>query len=193
MNPYRARIWDSIKSTLPILNENPKLLDFGSGDGWFASMMAKELPTASITPLDIKRRDAVLVEPYIHDPGKPLPFADREFDLVYAVDVLHHCEVPADKLRELIRVADQYILLKDHNYGTFAGKAALAVLDELGNKKFGIPSLYKYQQNWNWEPILREAGWMRVNFIYPLQCHVGPLGWVTNKLQYLSLYKRQGA
>ena len=191
MNPYRARIWEFLKSTLPTLDEKARLLDFGSGDGWFASMMAKELPTASITPLDVKRREAVLVEPLIHDPSKSLPFGDREFDLVYAVDVLHHCEVPANQLRELIRVADKYILLKDHNYTSFAGKATLALLDELGNKKFGTPSLYQYQQNWNWESIFNDAGWVRTEFIHPLRCHVGPLGWATNQLQYLSLYKRQ--
>ncbi len=119
-----------------------RVLDFGCGDGWFASQVLAKQRARELVPLDVKRREHVFVEPLVCAPDTPLPFPDAAFDLAYSVDVLHHCSDPFMQLDELTRVSRRYLLIKDHNYSSAAGRLALAVLDELGNRKFGIPSPY---------------------------------------------------
>jgi len=167
------------------------VLDFGSGDGWFASRLLAENLTLELVALDIKRRESVYLEPCIYVPGGDLPFEDGSFDLAYSVDVLHHCDDPFSQLDELTRVSRRYLLIKDHNYSSAAGRLALAVLDELGNRKFGIPSPYNYQHAWSWTEHLARRGWVQKILIHPAPCHVGPLGLLTNSLQYVALYERE--
>jgi hypothetical protein len=63
-------------------------------------------------------------------------------------------------------------------------------LDELGNRRFGIPSPYQYQRNWEWHTHLLANGWRALSFIHPAICHTGILGAMTNGLQYVALYER---
>jgi 2-polyprenyl-3-methyl-5-hydroxy-6-metoxy-1,4-benzoquinol methylase len=70
-----------------------RTLDFGSGDGWFASELRAAGQVGELTAIDVKRRPISIVEPMIYDGGR-LPFDDRAFDLIYSVDVLHHCPEP---------------------------------------------------------------------------------------------------
>ncbi len=195
MNPYRVR-------TLPVLEDLIRhassdsaasgapcraALDFGSGDGWFASRLAPRF--AALTAVDVVRRDTVLVEPRLYD-GGTLPFPDRAFDLAYSVDVVHHCPDPGAALAELARCARSWLLLKDHTYRTPAGFAALCVLDELGNRRFGIPSPRRYQRGWEWERRLEVLGFSLERRVHPLACHAGALGALTNRLQFAALFRR---
>jgi SAM-dependent methyltransferase len=190
MNPYRLSVWTHIEAQLRALGPIESALDFGCGDGWFASKVLQADLVKQLTPLDVKRREHVHVEPVIYEPGSSLPFADRSFDLVYTVDVLHHCDDPFAQLTDIARVARQYVLIKDHTYRSKAGQVALAVLDELGNRKFGIPSPYRYQRGWEWTAHLEQQGFKQVSLTHPLPCHAGILGALTNSLQYLALYQR---
>jgi SAM-dependent methyltransferase len=123
-------------------------------------------------------------------PGDRLPFADRAFDLSYAVDVLHHCPQPRDSLKELARCTRRWLLLKDHTYRSFAGWWTLACLDELGNRRFGIPSPYRYMRNWEWFDVLTDAGFELRQRIHPAAVHPGGLGWATNHLQFVAVWER---
>lgn len=193
MNPYRKRVWAECLPLLQGLEGVREILDFGCGDGWFATQVGALFPAGRLTPLDVKRRDAVLVEPMIYEPGAALPFADASMDLVYAVDVLHHCHAPEFYLDELGRVSRKYLLIKDHSYRSPLGYAALAILDELGNRRFGIPSPQHYQRGRAWTDHLARRGWSLRKMIDPCHCHVGLLGALTNGLQYMALYQRDGS
>lgn len=190
MNPYRERIWAQLSSLLKSVELRGRVLDFGCGDGWFASQVRTANLAGVLVPVDVKRRDNVLVEPTIYAPGEPLPFQDREFDLTYAIDVLHHCDDPFAQLDDLDRVTSRHLIIKDHTYRTAAGRWTLAILDELGNRRFGIPSPYHYQFGWTWSNHLREKGWALRGMIHPMGCHVGVMGKLTNPLQYLAHYER---
>jgi SAM-dependent methyltransferase len=189
MNPYRLRILPMLLDLLRERGPVDATLDFGSGDGWFAQQMRQSGLVGEVTPVDVKRRENSLVEPLIYD-GRRLPFPDSSFDLVYSVDVLHHCPDPAASLRDLVRCSNRLVLLKDHTWRTRLGKLGLAVLDELGNRQFGIPCLYKYQQRWDWFPIIESAGFRLVRLMHPLPCHVGMLGRLSNHLQFAALWER---
>jgi SAM-dependent methyltransferase len=189
MNPYRRRIFEDFRTLLQPYATIETSLDFGGGDGWFAMSLQQAGLVKKVTPIDVQARPNTHVPVTLYD-GKTIPFEDRSFDLVTSTDVLHHCPDPKAALAEAVRCSRRFFLLKDHTYRHFPGKLALAVLDELGNRKFGIPSLYLYQKRWEWSGVLEDAGFVQRQLIHPAQCHTGPLGWTTNHLQFISLWER---
>ncbi|MCE1239287.1 MAG: class I SAM-dependent methyltransferase [Azonexaceae bacterium] len=190
MNAYRRRIWQEFCVLIKKIDTPAKILDFGCGDGWFASRLQGCFSRAFLVPLDVKRRERLVIEPVIFSAGEKLPFNDGDFDLVYAVDVLHHCHSPEFYLDELSRVSRRYILIKDHTWQRRWEFWALAILDELGNRRFGIPSPQHYQYSNDWSEFLGARGWRLSQMIHPCRCHVGILGALTNRLQYIALYER---
>lgn len=189
--PYRRSIVNGIAAVLADRTTIERTLDFGAGDGFFASHLPRVAPVGTVTPVDVVERTASWVKPMLYD-GHTLPFADGSFDLAYAVDVLHHCPDPLQALAEMARCTRRYLLVKDHNHTGVIGKAVLAVLDELGNRRFGIPSPYRYQQRWAWVDWIEAHGFVRRGWQHPMPCHRGPLAW-TNQLQFLGLWERVDA
>lgn len=186
---YRDRVLSAIDRALPLVQPAARTaLDFGSGDGFFCAQLRER--GLSVTPVDVVERAHSLVAPQLYD-GGALPFPDRCFDLAYAIDVLHHCPDPRFAIAELTRCSAGWLLIKDHNCDGAVGHFALAVLDELGNRRFGIPSPGRYQRAWGWLPWIEGAGFERVQFSHPLHCHVGPLGTLTNGLQFIGLWRRR--
>src|SRR5881392_299865 len=116
MSAYKARVLEILASVLRGHGPVERALDFGAGDGWFAVRRARSVH-----------------EVMLYD-GTHLPFDDRSFDLAYALDALHHCPDPLASLRELARCTRWALLLKDHVHQGSAGRAALAVLDDVGNR-----------------------------------------------------------
>ncbi len=188
---YRGRILDEALQALAPLGELPRALDFGSGDGFFALELARQARIGHITPVDVVQREHSWVQPELYA-GDRLPFEDRSFDLVYAMDVLHHCPDPPAALADMARCTARYLMLKDHNQRGWLGAWTLAVLDELGNRRFGIPSPYRYQHDWSWVRWLESQGFARRHWRHPMLCHRGPLA-VTNRLQFFGLWERTHA
>lgn len=188
MSAYRQRILQSIEAALKPLGPLEAALDFGAGDGFFASHLAARTGLRHITPIDVVERARSFVKPRLYA-GDKLPFADGSFDLAYAVDVLHHCPDPLQALADLARCTRRYLLLKDHNHEGRLGGLTLGVLDELGNRRFGIPSPYLYQRHWAWVKWIEAQGFRRLQFVHPMRCHHGVLGW-TNGLQFMGLWER---
>lgn len=189
MTDYRNNVLAIIERALNGLNGLTSALDFGAGDGWYAMSLVKSGRLGRIETVDVKLRAHVHIVPRLYD-GTTLPYADASFDLAYAVDVLHHCPNPKSAIEEIMRVARRYILIKDHRCTSLVGRYTLAILDELGNRRFGIPSTYRYQQHWEWDAWLAEGGWRKVWLEYPATCHKGLLGRLTNNLQYVAVYEK---
>ena len=185
---YRPRTLEYLQKIIAPLGVH-EILDFGAGDGYFASNIASMPGITNVTAIDVKERKHSLVKPLIYD-GKRLPFADRSYDLVYAVDVVHHCLDPLQALNDMMRCARRYLLLKDHNYETIWGRWMLALLDEVGNRRFGIPSPHLYQKKWEWLDWIENNGFKRVHLIHPVACQNGPLS-LTNKFQFVCLWERE--
>jgi SAM-dependent methyltransferase len=165
-----------------------RALDFGSGDGWFARQMRQSPGIGEVVPVDVLRREGSLVEPILYD-GTRLPYEDRHFDLSYAVDVVHHCPDPARSLEDLLRVTRRFFLLKDHTWSSLPAKVLLGLLDEVGNRRFGVPCVYKHQRGWEWFDVLRAAGFEERRRVHPAPCHVGPMRLV-NRFEFVSVWQR---
>lgn len=192
VNFYRQRIWQHL---LPLLDEIGPLhsaLDFGSGDGWFTRQMADSGLIAHLSAIEVQKRPGVYFEPQLYT-GGPLPFAPREFDLVSALDVMHHCPHPKRQLEELLQVCGRYFLLKDHTYSTPLGKITLGLMDNVGNHKFGVPVRYRYQHGHEWARVFREAGFKLRRRLHPLDVHPRSRAFFINSFEIVELWERTDA
>jgi hypothetical protein len=187
---YRQRILNAADALLRPLKPLNRALDFGAGDGWFARQIESRGLARNVTSIDVRQWPGSVTRPIIFD-GQRLPFCDRTFDLTYAIDVLHHCPQPEHMLDEVLRCTSLYLLMKDHTYKDLLGWGTLCILDEVGNRRFGVPSVYRYQRNWNWSSRIASHGFELQQLIYPATCHRGVLGFMTNHLQFVSLWRRQ--
>lgn len=177
-----------MQQLLTALGTTNKALDVGAGDGWFAMSLERMGICDTVTAVDVEPRPRAFHPVEIYD-GERLPFPDRAFDLVYAVDVVHHADDPSKLLADMARCTRRCLLLKDHTWRTKWGWFALAAMDEVGNRRFGVRSVYNYQHGWEWDAVLRGAELGRVEQLHPLACHTRLLGRLTNSLQFLALWQ----
>ena len=140
--------------------------------------------------MEVQSRNHCLVQPVLFD-GRHLPFPDRSFELAYSIDVLHHCDDPQASLREMLRCTARLLVIKDHTYRTPFGRLTLSILDELGNRRFGIPSLYHFQRAWQWFPWIEQGGFKLRTLVHPAPCHGGIYGWAANRMEFLAVWERQ--
>ena len=133
------------------------VLDVGCGDGEIAWLLGQSRPDLTLTGVDVLVRENTRVPVKAFD-GRTLPFTDGSFDVVTFVDVLHHCEWPADLLREARRVARQAIIIKDHSLEGFAAERTLRFMDGVGNRRYGVALPYNYLRHDQWTAMFAELG-----------------------------------
>ena len=107
--PYQVQVRADVLQILP--PDVRSVLDVGCGDGLITNALPGRL---RVVGLDISPQAlAHLRRPAVVGSVVELPFADRSFDLVMANDVLEHLpdEAYARARRELVRVADRYVLV----------------------------------------------------------------------------------
>ncbi len=186
---YREGVLAILEQLMRLQPPARRLLDFGAGDGWFTSRLRDRGLATFAIGVDVLSSANSVSRPLLYD-GKRLPFADRAFDVTCALDVLHHCPVPEDALAEVARCTSRTLVVKDHTYRGASGWLALAVLDELGNRRFGVPSPRHYQREWAWNATLQECGFVLRHMVHPAPCHSGLLGTLTNGLQFVAVWER---
>lgn len=89
----------------PSLNK-VRIVDLGSGEGKFKKLLERK--GAVVLGVDKEGGDIK------HDLNEPLPFRDKEFDLVVSLAVLEHLEKPEVFLREVKRIAHAGVLTTPH-------------------------------------------------------------------------------
>jgi SAM-dependent methyltransferase len=189
MNAYRQNVLLILQEILAPTRPVARALDFGAGDGWFAAQLSRAGCFEAVCAIDVQRRPNACFAPIVYYDGGRLPFADREFDLSYAIDVFHHCRDPRLALDDMLRCTRRHVVIKDHTYASALGFVALCALDEIGNRRFGIPSRYAYQRRWEWFSLLAERGFRLVRLVHPAACHTGILS-KTNRLQFVAHFTR---
>jgi len=122
-NPVVKRLMAGFEAALDELfrSADPQsLLDVGCGEGVLIHDWAQRLADRRVVGIDLDdpmlqaewaKRDAPNLEYRVMDAGKPLPFADGEFDVATAIEVLEHVPDPEYSLAEMARVAQRYLLV----------------------------------------------------------------------------------
>jgi SAM-dependent methyltransferase len=131
------------------LPANAAVLDIGCGDGSIAHAIGQRRPDLSITGVDVLVRPETRI-PVIGYDGSTLPFADRSFDAVVLVDVVHHADDPRRLLAEAARVSRDRVLIKDHVADGFLAGPTLRLMDWVGNARHGVRLPYNYLTRAEW-------------------------------------------
>lgn len=163
------------------------VLDLGCGDGQVAFSLMRLRPDLSVEGVDIVPRAKTLVPVTQYD-GVTLPYADKSFDYVTIVDVLHHTTDPVPVLREACRVARQGVVIKDHLREGFMAQTTLAVMDWIGNFGDGVPMPYNYLSRSEWQAALFAARLEMVSSEENLGIYLPPISWIADRhLHFVAL------
>lgn len=187
---YRERSFGLMRNLLEPLGQIEIAIDVGAGEGWYAKRLMQERLVQNCIPVEVSQRSHTEIEPIIYD-GKTLPFQDNSVQLAYSIDVVHHAEDPFELLDEMARISSKWILLKDHTFESSLGQITLKILDEIGNRRFGILSPGRYQRAWAWLEHLESLGFTVAFLQHPAICHSGVLGSLTNSLQFIALLEKK--
>jgi 2-polyprenyl-3-methyl-5-hydroxy-6-metoxy-1,4-benzoquinol methylase len=121
-NPLVRRMMDGFESALDDLLEAASpmsLLDVGCGEGVLVHQWAQRLEPARVVGIDLEepsiqagwtQRTAPNLE-YRVMRAENLPFAENEFDLACAIEVLEHVPDPEHTLAEMARCAEHRLLV----------------------------------------------------------------------------------
>jgi SAM-dependent methyltransferase len=160
---YRIRVTEYIARLLP--PDGPcSILDVGAGDGYLGVFLETNRPKTSVVGVEVEPR--LLSHPRasvaLYD-GLSLPFSDRAFDFVLLTNVLHHAQRMVDLFRESCRVGRRAVLIKDHVSRGHFDRWRLALLDILGNRRFGASVAGDYLDPERWNLVLEQARCGRVS------------------------------
>jgi 2-polyprenyl-3-methyl-5-hydroxy-6-metoxy-1,4-benzoquinol methylase len=121
-NPVVRRLMASFERTLDELMASARpqsVLDVGCGEGVLVHRWALQMPHARLLGIDLEEgsiqagwaeRQAPNLE-YRTMPAEDLPFADGEFELASAIEVLEHVPDPEHTLAEMARCAERHLLV----------------------------------------------------------------------------------
>ena len=114
MGGFERNLNDLFASTAP-----RSLLDIGCGEGVLTHRWATELAPGRVVGVDLDdpliaaewaTRQAPNLE-FVAHRAENLPFADNEFELATAIEVLEHVPDPAHTLAEMARCASRHVLV----------------------------------------------------------------------------------
>lgn len=181
------RLSELLSATIP---RSCTVLDVGSGDGKLAWSLLQRRPDLTIEGVDVllQERTAIPVKSF---DGANLPYADSTFDAVMLVDVLHHMLEPEALLREALRVARQWLIVKDHVMRGYGAALRLRLMDYAGNSDHGVALPYNYLSEKQWEELERTLN-VRLNTkINDLGLYRWPLDSIFGSgLHFLALYEK---
>ena len=121
-NPLVRRLMASFERTLDELlarAEPRSLLDVGCGEGVLVHRWAQQLGERRVVGVDLEEesiqagwaeREGPNLE-YRTMPAEDLPFAENEFELASAIEVLEHVPDPEHTVAEMARCAERHLLV----------------------------------------------------------------------------------
>jgi ubiquinone/menaquinone biosynthesis C-methylase UbiE len=139
-----------------------EVLDLGSGTGRLSRWLAKRVgirPTLTdVTEFGNRVRDL----PYVRmtDP-LVAPFADRSFDAVLLLFVLHHVASWSDQERlvaEAVRVARRRVVILEDTPTSSVDRAFNVAWDWLLNLRHGVPTPFTFRTARGWREVFGRLG-----------------------------------
>ncbi|GAB6037014.1 hypothetical protein JCM15519_15730 [Fundidesulfovibrio butyratiphilus] len=149
LEKLRVVLGETLQS-LPLGGGGISMLDVGCGDMRLSESLAGARPDVELTCLDVYSPpqggpDASRWAKYRRFDGTRLEFADKRYDVVLLVDVLHHAEAEnrPHLLREAVRVG-RHVIVKDHFQYGVVSNATLRLMDFVGNWGYGVSVPRRY-------------------------------------------------
>jgi len=137
------------------LKSGDNILDIGCGFG----MLGKAVLSHDKCPdgvvyrgVEKARRGGEQIEVIEHKVG-PLPFSDKEFDVVILADVLHHEQHEEFLLSEAVRVTRRILIIKDHKPEGLLSFWRICFLDWAANNPHDVECLYRYHTRAEWRQL----------------------------------------
>ncbi|MDY6938522.1 MAG: class I SAM-dependent methyltransferase [Cyanobacteriota bacterium] len=185
MNRRVDRLADRLMSLIP-QGESLEGLDVGCGSGEIADTIQKWRSNVRLQGVDVLVRPHTQISVREFD-GMRLPFADREFDFVMLVDVLHHTKNPAPLIAECARVARQFLLIKDHYCDRPWDDLRLRLMDWVGNRSYGVALPYNYQSTGQWQALYAQHQLVEENTRTQLHLYPRPFHYLfDDRLHFIS-------
>lgn len=158
---YQAAMLDSLRQLW--VGQPNRLLDVGGGTGVIAQAISELFPVGEVEAVDLVDRFcptlSVLTKRY---DGKTLPFENAAFDAATLNNVMHHvpAAVRVDLLREIRRVVDGPLYIKDHVTRGQVDNVRLTIMDAIGNIPFGGMVWARYLTLSEWESLAEDSGYV---------------------------------
>ena len=147
-----------LRGLLPLLDDGTQVLDVGCDDGALAHELMERNASLRIVGIDIQACRPAQIPKVIYD-GSHLPFPNASFDVVMAVDVLHHTTDIPSVLGEMARVSRRHVLIKDHVWdGHAAARLLLSLGDWCTNAPRGIRCVYNFPTLEEWRAYFHSLG-----------------------------------
>lgn len=104
--------YEWIKNKLDIRSK--KVLEVGGGNGYFSSHFMND---CELSVVDISENQLAFnpAKNKIVGDAYALDFSDNSFDIVFASNLLHHLENPTLAIKEMKRVAKDYVVISEPN------------------------------------------------------------------------------
>jgi SAM-dependent methyltransferase len=142
--------------------QHDRLLDIGGGTGVIAQCIADLFPVGTVTSVDVEDRfcDGLTIASRVYD-GKHLPFADGSQDAATINNVVHHVPIPVrvGLFRDIARVVDGPLYIKDHATRGRLDDVRLTALDMIGNIAFAGMVRADYLSMADWEDLAAASGY----------------------------------
>jgi len=190
---YNRRIWILSRALAKAIPGRGTVLDSGCGDGQLALALMRLRPDLKVEGVDIVPRPKTLI-PIAQYDGTTLPFADKSFDYVTIVDVLHHTPDPTVVLSEASRVARSGVAIKDHLREGFLAQETLSFMDWCGNIGDGVPLPYNFLSRSEWQGAFFKSKLQAVETNEKLDIYLPPARWLFDRrLHFVSLLAPKAA
>ena len=174
---HRTRVGVLTHHLAEMIPRDASVLDIGCGDGLIDQAILQQRPDLSIEGLDpFPRREAII--PVRSFDGQTLPFADKSFDVVMFVDVLHHTMNAPTLLREAVRVARKWVLIKDHYAEGLPAQVILRFMDLVGNAGQTFAWAGDYWPARRWDLTFKELNLTVVENRTSLGLYPVPANWI---------------
>lgn len=168
---FRRRVRVLAAHISKAIGPGESVLDVGCGDGSIAQAVMTHRPELSSRGIDVMLRPHSAIPSQVYN-GTTIPFADKSFDWVTIVDVLHHTDDPAAVLRECVRVSRHGVIIKDHLREGVAANSTLRFMDWVGNRGHDVRLPYNYPSKAEWNNMFALLGieptrWTEALDLYP--------------------------
>lgn len=156
------------RNITPLLRLRSRVLDIGCGNGELSTVLkAQDVTYEGVDLLGSNRTDVRVTKSDV-----PYPFADKSFDHVLLLFVLHHTQDQNAVLREAKRLARHSIVIIEDVPRNRLERWCMIIVDAIGNRMISsrIPLPFNFRENDAWLDIFRTHGLQLRS-----QSHVFPL------------------